>query len=89
MLRKTARMILETFSFWASLRMSARMGMTPYLGRKHHEVNAENIIKDAHLFSLVAKGTEKLRTQRQKVSWYLESRPDSPSSPASLTVSGS
>ena len=68
----TARIILETFSFCASLRISAKIGITPYLKwpRKIDKIRSTYKRGMTHLFSLVARGTLKLVTQRQNVSWY-------------------
>ena len=65
---KTARIILETFSFCASLSISARIGITPYLKRDNKF--GKNSGLKVYLLSLVARGMLKLVTQRQKVSWY-------------------
>ena len=65
---KTARIILDTFSFCASLSISARIGITPYL--KREQVRKDFGPKVYYLLSLVARGTLKLVTQRQNVSWY-------------------
>ena len=65
---KTARIILDTFSFCASLSISARIGITPYL--KREQVRKDLGPMGYYLFSLVARGMLKLVTQRQNVSWY-------------------